>query len=90
MEAGKELMDAMSHRLHLDTSVNMMVELLFGVETGSFVRDYVVPRGEALVDDWDCLKSVVSFDFLSFLSLFAQKVWMWIILYSSSKNLHHF
>ncbi|CAM6083781.1 unnamed protein product [Calypogeia fissa] len=59
LEAGKKLMDTISHRLHLDTSVKMMGELLFGAETGPSVLDYVVPSGHALVDDWDCLKKVV-------------------------------
>lgn len=63
LDAGQELMETISHRLHLDTSINMMGELLFGVETGPFVLDYVVPQGQALVEDWDCLKSVVRFIF---------------------------
>jgi legumain len=59
LEAGKKLMDTISHRLHLDTSVKMMGELLFGAETSPSVLDYVVPSGHAVVDDWDCLKKVV-------------------------------
>jgi legumain len=59
LEAGKDLMNTMSHRLHIDTSVTMIGELLFGVETGPYVLDHLVPRGQALVEDWDCLKSVV-------------------------------
>lgn len=58
LEAGIKLMDTIAHRLHLDTSVLTMGELLFGVES-SFVLDNVVPSGHPVVDDWDCMKQVV-------------------------------
>jgi legumain len=59
VEAHQELSEKLSHRLHLDTSVKVMGELLFGVEKGSTVLEHVVAQGTALVEDWDCLKSVV-------------------------------
>jgi len=59
LEAGEKLMNTISRRLHLDTSVKVMGELLFGVDVGPQVLNRVVPRGQAVVDNWDCLKSTV-------------------------------
>ncbi|KAJ3671182.1 hypothetical protein LUZ60_008608 [Juncus effusus] len=58
-EAHKELLNVMSHRLHVDQSVELIGSLLFGNEQGSQVLNAVRPSGEPLVDDWSCLKSMV-------------------------------
>jgi len=50
----------MSHRLHVDNSILLIGKLLFGLE-GHAVLNKVRPSGEPLVDDWDCLKSLVTF-----------------------------
>ncbi|KAL2650297.1 hypothetical protein R1flu_018425 [Riccia fluitans] len=59
MEAEKELLDTMAVRMHIDESMKMIGEVLFGAERGSAILEHVVATGQALVDDWDCLKGMV-------------------------------
>ncbi|GLJ09918.1 hypothetical protein SUGI_0118300 [Cryptomeria japonica] len=59
LKAEKELTEAMAHRSHVDTSIKLIGKLLFGSEIGSSVLSAVRPRGQSLVDDWDCLKALV-------------------------------
>ncbi|RRT77842.1 hypothetical protein BHE74_00033819 [Ensete ventricosum] len=49
----------MEHRLHIDTSIQLIGKLLFGSEQGPEVFETVRPAGQPLVDDWSCLKSMV-------------------------------
>ncbi|KAM0935084.1 putative legumain protein [Dioscorea sansibarensis] len=55
----KEITETMTHRAHLDSSVEFIGKLIFGLETGPSILKAVRPSGQALVDDWDCLKSMV-------------------------------
>ncbi|CAL9083901.1 unnamed protein product, partial [Musa acuminata var. zebrina] len=48
-----------SHRLHVDNSIEFIGKLLFGSKQGSEVLKTVRPAGQPLVDDWSCLKSMV-------------------------------
>ncbi|XP_061374951.1 vacuolar-processing enzyme-like [Gastrolobium bilobum] len=57
--AEKEVLEAMSHRMHIDNSMKLIGKLLFGIEKGSEVLSSVRPAGQPLVDDWDCLKTLV-------------------------------
>jgi legumain len=59
LEAQQELIESMSHRLYLDKSINFIGKLLFGSDTGTAVLNAVRPSGQPLVDDWDCLKTMV-------------------------------
>ncbi|KAF8407132.1 hypothetical protein HHK36_006257 [Tetracentron sinense] len=59
LEAQKQLLDVMSHRLHIDDSIKLIGKLLFGIEKGPDVLKTVRPTGQPLVDDWDCLKTLV-------------------------------
>ncbi|KAG6507599.1 hypothetical protein ZIOFF_032949 [Zingiber officinale] len=59
LDAHKELLEVMSHRLHVDNSVELIGNLLFGSKQGSEVLKTVRPAGQPLVDDWSCLKSTV-------------------------------
>ncbi|XP_020099008.1 vacuolar-processing enzyme-like [Ananas comosus] len=59
LEAQKQLFEVMSHRLHVDNSIELIGKLLFGAEEGPKVLTAVRPVGLPLVDDWDCLKSMV-------------------------------
>lgn len=59
VEAQKKLSEAVSHRVHLDNSVQIIGKLLFGIEKSSEMLQTVRPAGQALVDDWKCLKSQV-------------------------------
>ena len=59
VKAQKEFVEAMSHRMHLDNSMKLVGKLLFGYEKSSEVLNTVRPAGQALVDDWDCLKTLV-------------------------------
>ncbi|GMY28837.1 vacuolar-processing enzyme-like [Fagus crenata] len=59
IEAQKQFVEAMSHRMHLDNSVKLIGKLLFGIEKGPEVLTTVRPAGRPLVDDWDCLKTLV-------------------------------
>lgn len=60
LEAHKNLVDVMSHRLHVDQSVELIGNLLFGAKEGSNILSAVRASGMPLVDDWSCLKSMVS------------------------------
>ena len=70
-EAQKQVLEAMSHRLHVDNSVKLVGKLLFGISEGSEVLNKVRPAGQPLADDWTCLKNMVNkyiHFYLSFLS----------------------
>ncbi|KAK1615018.1 hypothetical protein QYE76_020535 [Lolium multiflorum] len=58
-EARKELMEVMAHRSQVDNNVELIGGSLFGTEEGPQVLNVVRPTGQPLVDDWDCLKSMV-------------------------------
>ncbi|KAH7686824.1 Peptidase C13 legumain protein [Dioscorea alata] len=55
----KEITETITHRAHLDISVEFIGKLIFGLEIGPSILNAVRPSGQALVDDWDCLKSMV-------------------------------
>ncbi|KAK7311408.1 hypothetical protein RJT34_09540 [Clitoria ternatea] len=57
--AEKQVLEAMSHRMHIDNSVKLIGKLLFGIEKASEMLSSVRPAGLPLVDDWDCLKTLV-------------------------------
>ena len=59
LDAQKQFVEAMSHRMHIDNSVKMVGKLLFGINKGPEVLNAVRPTGHPLVDDWDCLKTLV-------------------------------
>jgi legumain len=58
-QAGEELVNTMAHRMYLDSSVELIGNLLFGTDVGASKLNAVRPAGQVLVDDWDCLKSMV-------------------------------
>jgi legumain len=58
-EAEKQVLEAMSHRKHIDNSVKLIGKLLFGIEKGTELFNTVRPAGSPLVDNWDCLKTMV-------------------------------
>ncbi|TVU34126.1 hypothetical protein EJB05_15955 [Eragrostis curvula] len=58
-DARKELLEVMAHRSHVDSSVELIGNLLFGSEDGQKVLKAVRAAGKPLVDDWICLKSMV-------------------------------
>eukprot|EP00268_Persea_americana_P054658 TRINITY_DN6287_c0_g1_i1.p1 TRINITY_DN6287_c0_g1~~TRINITY_DN6287_c0_g1_i1.p1 ORF type:complete len:492 (+),score=83.51 TRINITY_DN6287_c0_g1_i1:314-1789(+) len=59
LNAQKQLLDVMTHRLHIDNSMELIGKLLFGSEKGSEILKTVQPMGQPLVDNWDCLKTMV-------------------------------
>ncbi|KAL2940187.1 Vacuolar-processing enzyme [Bienertia sinuspersici] len=59
MEAEKRLDEVMWQRKHTDQSVKGIAQVLFGETHGSSYVTMVRPTGMPLVDDWDCLKSMV-------------------------------
>jgi len=59
LKAGEELVNTMAYRMHLDNSVELIGNLLFGSEAGPSKLNAIRPAGQVLVDDWDCLKSMV-------------------------------
>ncbi|GLJ05324.1 hypothetical protein SUGI_0016090 [Cryptomeria japonica] len=59
LNAQKKIVEFMSRRMHLDNSVKLVGNLLFGLEKGPAVLNFVRMPGEPLVDDWDCLKTMV-------------------------------
>lgn len=61
INAQKQFAEAMAHRMHLDSSIELVGKLLFGLEIGPEVLKTVRPAGQPLVDDWACLKTLVYF-----------------------------
>ncbi|XAR70813.1 Legumain [Bertholletia excelsa] len=59
VEAQKRLLKAMSHRMHMDKSIDAIGKLLFGIKKGPEVLKAVRSNGKPLVDDWNCLKNMV-------------------------------
>ncbi|KAG0456300.1 hypothetical protein HPP92_024088 [Vanilla planifolia] len=57
--AEEELHEFMSHRIHVDKSINLIGKLLIGSENDAKFLNEVRPKGMPLVDDWMCLKSMV-------------------------------
>jgi len=58
-EARRRLLQVMSRRSRVDSSMELIGGLLFGSEEGPRVLGAVRPAGQPLADDWDCLKSMV-------------------------------
>ncbi|KAM0826252.1 hypothetical protein ACQ4PT_069004 [Festuca glaucescens] len=58
-EARKELLEVMAHRSRVDKGIERIGGILFGTEAGPQFLTAVRPTGWPLVDDWDCLKSMV-------------------------------
>ncbi|KAJ0940153.1 putative legumain protein [Helianthus annuus] len=58
-EAQEKFTEAMSHRMHIDSSIQLIGKLLFGLEKGPEVLKTVRSAGKPLVDDWTCLKTFV-------------------------------
>jgi legumain len=59
VEAQKQVIEAMSHRAHIDHSIKLVGKLLFGIEKGLDVLHAIRPAGLPLVDNWQCLKTLV-------------------------------
>ena len=59
-EAGLNLMRIVNHRVHIDKSVELVGKLLFGASAGPTMLTSVRSQELPLVDDWSCLKSMVS------------------------------
>ncbi|KAK8963633.1 hypothetical protein KSP40_PGU011084 [Platanthera guangdongensis] len=59
MEVLKEIQETINHRLHLDGSIDFIGKLIFGSAKGPSILGDVRSSGQPLVDDWDCLKSMV-------------------------------
>lgn len=59
-EARAEMMNVLSRRSHIDESVEMVGDLLFGPTNAFELLHRVRPSGLPLVDDWECLKAMVS------------------------------
>lgn len=60
LQAQKQLFDEISYRKHVDYSISQIGKLLFADSDSSMVLESVRPIGQPLVDDWDCLKMIVS------------------------------
>jgi hypothetical protein len=73
-DARKELLEMMGHRSHIDNSVELIGNLLFGSSDGPVVLKTVRAAGEPLVDDWSCLKSTVRLHLTLFGHLSASSV----------------
>lgn len=57
----KLITETMLHRKHVDSSIDIIGLFLFGQDEGPSILETVRGRGFPLADDWDCLKSNVSF-----------------------------
>ncbi|XP_042396557.1 vacuolar-processing enzyme beta-isozyme-like [Zingiber officinale] len=54
-----EITEMMMHRAHLDSSIELNDNLIFGSDVAPSVLKIMRPSVQALVDDWVCLKIVV-------------------------------
>lgn len=59
-EAETELINVMTHRVHIDRSIELIGKILFGLDASKDKLNEVRPSNKPLVDDWKCLKSMVS------------------------------
>ena len=59
----REVKETVLHRKHLDTSIDFIGKLVFGFDKGPSVLEAARGSGQPLVDDWDCLKTMVSVTF---------------------------
>ncbi|KAJ8449372.1 hypothetical protein Cgig2_002504 [Carnegiea gigantea] len=55
----EEITQTMKHRIHLDGGIELIGKLLFGPNNGPHTLSSKRKPGMPLVDDWDCLKSMV-------------------------------
>ncbi|KAL4341887.1 hypothetical protein GQ457_08G027170 [Hibiscus cannabinus] len=55
----KQITETMRHRIHLDGSIDMIGTLLYGPAKGPAILKSFREPGLPLVDDWQCLKSMV-------------------------------
>ncbi|KAE8694577.1 Vacuolar-processing enzyme [Hibiscus syriacus] len=55
----EQITKTMRHRIHLDGSIDLIGTLLYGPAKGSAFLNSVREPGLPLVDDWQCLKSMV-------------------------------
>lgn len=55
----KQIRETMNHRNHIDGSIKFIGTFLYGPKNGATVLNSVRPLGLPLVDDWECLKSMV-------------------------------
>lgn len=61
IEAQKQLENEILSRHQVDQNIHQIVAQVFGEENVSKMIESIRPAGEPLVDDWDCLKMLVSF-----------------------------
>ncbi|KAM7255989.1 hypothetical protein ACFE04_011730 [Oxalis oulophora] len=59
IEAQKKLDDEINQRKTIDNNMKQITTILFGDQKGSEVLTSVRSSGQPLVDDWNCLKSMV-------------------------------
>ncbi|KAK6267828.1 hypothetical protein QUC31_011988 [Theobroma cacao] len=59
-EAHKRLLDELSHRKHIDRSINQIIAILFGHQNVSEMLKSVQSAGQPLVHDWNCFKMLVN------------------------------
>nr|5ZBI_A Chain A, Peptide asparaginyl ligase [Viola canadensis]5ZBI_B Chain B, Peptide asparaginyl ligase [Viola canadensis] len=60
VDARKQLVEVMLHRMHVDDSIESIAKLLFGSGAkASEMMNTIRPPGQPLVSDWDCLKTMV-------------------------------
>ncbi|KAL6976745.1 legumain [Sarracenia purpurea var. burkii] len=59
LEAQKQLVDEINHRMRIDRIMMFILKLLFEPEKGLLMMETVRPTGQPLVDDWSCFKALV-------------------------------
>ncbi|KAM3368891.1 hypothetical protein ACQJBY_017044 [Aegilops geniculata] len=55
----REIKETVLHRKHLDSSIDFIGKLVFEFDKGPSVLGAARSSGQPLVDDWDCLKTMV-------------------------------
>jgi len=59
VKARNELDAEIAHRKHVDHNIHLIENILFGAKKSSTMMVHVRAIGQPLVDDWDCLKTLV-------------------------------
>ncbi|OIW14437.1 hypothetical protein TanjilG_20883 [Lupinus angustifolius] len=60
LEVQKELEAEIAHREHVDKSIDLIVKLLFEKEKSSTLMTNVPPKGQPVVNDWDCYMTIMN------------------------------
>lgn len=78
-EVFKQISETMAQRAHLADSINMIGKVLFDPGQSNSILNSRRAPGSPLVDDWNCLKSMVNSNFPFYCNFFSFFLWLYIV-----------